>query len=627
MSRTILTNAFLAYKAQCEATNQPVVMDEFVFALIPNQDHNAPINPNEALPEDAHIKGRFTVTKKGMINPNAVVYSIILGTEIGSWDFNWIGLVNSQTNTVGAISHVKTQSKTQAEPGNNTEGDTLARNIITPYINASNLTQITVTAEVWQLDFNNRLTAIDERIRIDSMDMYGHASFIQDGWELTSSNGAVSLAAGIAYIAGLRCVNIDTMPINLNGLILPKTVYLEACLMGSVNSAWEIVTNITIADSHPPVRTENGITYYSNPIAIITSIDNITDLRPIDWRTAHLDKNKDPHAQYLLKEKAATNEDIDANSTNKKFIELPQLWRVINPIKDRVNEALSVAHSKWTYAVASTTVYGATKLSGAVNSTSEALAATSSAVKKAYDLAASKMTKAQGDSWYWKRGETVTNSTKLNNKTNSTAATGSTIAERESSGDLFARLFRSNYQDESAISGGLAFRKSTSDNYIRFCNNVAAIRTWLSVFSKAEGDGRYVAKSQVSSSTSSTSTTNVANSKGLKDVMDRANAAYNKAVSGSYEASVYKGTDANNMTYPIGHITNAVDGGYIRNRLNIHTYLRLMHTSNNGNSYATDNYTGHQKPDGGDHVSGTWAIRFWTNSAGNVWGAAVQRIL
>ncbi|RYU41905.1 hypothetical protein ERW49_18640 [Aliivibrio finisterrensis] len=195
-----------------------------------------------------------------------------------------------------------------------------------------------------------------------------------------------------------------------------------------------------------------------------------------------------------LKEKTATDEDVDSQSNANKLIALPQFWRIINPIKDRVNEALSVAHSKWTYVQASLTTYGATKLSSAVNSTSESLAATSKAVKLVADIANSKITKAQADLWYWKRGETVTNSTKLNNKTNSNTADPITIAERNSDGDLLARLFRSSGSNENEMSGGLAFRKSTSDNYIRFCNNIPAIRSWLRVFSEAEGDARYVAK-------------------------------------------------------------------------------------------------------------------------------------
>jgi hypothetical protein len=212
-----------------------------------------------------------------------------------------------------------------------------------------------------------------------------------------------------------------------------------------------------------------------------------------DVNSGILAKERLPNASTAVKGAVQLNDTVTSTSTTQALTanKGKSIW-------DRANEALNAAHAKWTYVQASLTVYGATKLSSAINSTSEVLAATPKAVKVVADIANSKITKAQADLWYWKRGETVTNSTRLNNKNNATAATASTIAERDSSGDLFARLFRSNYQDEGAISGGLAFRKSTSDNYIRFCNNVAAIRAWLGVFSKAEGDARYVAKSSSS---------------------------------------------------------------------------------------------------------------------------------
>ncbi|GEK13212.1 phage tail-collar fiber domain-containing protein [Aliivibrio fischeri] len=298
MSKTILTNAFATYKAQCETENKPIVMNEFVFALVPDQDINDPINPDEILPPDNQIKGRFPISQKGMINPDAVVYSIILGTDIGTWDFNWIGLVNSETNLVGAITHVKTQSKTKSDKENNIAGDTLNRNIVTPYTNASALTQITVSADVWQLDFNNRLLAIDERFRIDNIDLYDQAAFIGDSWKASSTNGAISLSPGVAYIGGLRCENTDNLAINVNGFTPPVTLYVEASFTGQINSAWEVNSEIVIAKSHPETRTENGVTYYSAPIAIIESDHSVKDLRVLDWRTDHLDPNQNPHPQY-----------------------------------------------------------------------------------------------------------------------------------------------------------------------------------------------------------------------------------------------------------------------------------------------------------------------------------------
>lgn len=82
---------------------------------------------------------------------------------------------------------------------------------------------------------------------------------------------------------------------------------------------------------------------------------------------------------------------------------------------NKANQALSAANGKWTYVTATLSRYGAVKLSSAVNSTSEALAATPKAVKAAYDLAASKITKVQGDSYYLGKTATSANSNKLGN--------------------------------------------------------------------------------------------------------------------------------------------------------------------------------------------------------------------
>lgn len=88
----------------------------------------------------------------------------------------------------------------------------------------------------------------------------------------------------------------------------------------------------------------------------------------------------------------------------------------------------------------------------------------------------------------------------------STAATVSTIAVRDSSGDIWCRLVRSTYTNQSTISGALAFRvNNSSDNYVRFCSNTAAIRTWLGVASSSHTHTYYWANIKVSTS-SSTST-------------------------------------------------------------------------------------------------------------------------
>ena len=60
-------------------------------------------------------------------------------------------------------------------------------------------------------------------------------------------------------------------------------------------------------------------------------------------------------------------------------------------------------------------------------------------------------------------------------------AQGSTIASRDSSGDVHARLFRSNYATQTSNIGSsadIAFRNDTSDNYIRFVDGTRFVN-WL----------------------------------------------------------------------------------------------------------------------------------------------------
>lgn len=93
---------------------------------------------------------------------------------------------------------------------------------------------------------------------------------------------------------------------------------------------------------------------------------------------------------------------------------------------------------------------------------------------------------------YLGKTATATNSNKLGGYSLTASSTADTVARRDGAADLSARLFRSNYGNQSDISGAIAFRRSTSDNYIRFCSNMAAVRAFVDVYSKSEADGRYL---------------------------------------------------------------------------------------------------------------------------------------
>lgn len=59
-------------------------------------------------------------------------------------------------------------------------------------------------------------------------------------------------------------------------------------------------------------------------------------------------------------------------------------------------------------------------------------------------------------------------------------ATANTLVLRDGSADVNARLLRTTFGDESAMSGAIAFRVNNStNNYTRYCNNPESVRNWM----------------------------------------------------------------------------------------------------------------------------------------------------
>lgn len=99
-------------------------------------------------------------------------------------------------------------------------------------------------------------------------------------------------------------------------------------------------------------------------------------------------------------------------------------------------------------------------------------------------------------------GGTAVNASKLNNKSESAAATANTIVSRDSAGDVVARLLRTSYADQSNFSGAIAFRiNNSTDNYTRYCNSPSAVRTWLGALALSGGTMTGALSSSVTSST------------------------------------------------------------------------------------------------------------------------------
>ncbi|HCG5140307.1 TPA: phage tail protein [Vibrio parahaemolyticus] len=410
MSQTIITKAFESYKAQQEALLQPVELNEFVLANVPNLDPSQPIDREAGVPE-AHIVHVCDVHQSGYINPNAVVYSITLDTTVGDFAFNWIGLRNKQSGVLCAVTHLLPISKYQSVVGVQ-NGNAITRSILMSYVGAQQATGITVDASTWQIDFTARLHGIDEAERLSNRDHYGVASFFADGFEVYRHSGQVYCRQGLCYIEGVRSERLDNTLLTIK----PSTVqyvYVDTSWQGHITGRWQSVVELIVSDDERAHYVDtSGFLHYISKVATIKADGTIIDERQVLM-------------EFEPKLNAATNAEIDSRSSALKHIKLPQFWYALmgyaqsnhahdddyylkaqvdsklagkvdkSSVTDSTSSTSSIlvasakaiktvkdlAQSKWTYVTATVSRYGAVLLSNSYTGTSQTKAVTEKALR------------------------------------------------------------------------------------------------------------------------------------------------------------------------------------------------------------------------------------------------------
>lgn len=335
MSQTAITLAFEQWKASQAVTGEPVLLDEFVFANVPGLDASKPVDRKETLPPAAQIVHRQAVSRKGVVNENAVVHSVVLGAEVGDFSFNWIGLINKASNTLAMIVHAPLQQKLKTKDGQ--QGNVLTRSFLMEYNGAQAETGINTPAETWQIDFTARMAGMDERQRLENIDLYGAAAFLGNGYLVAKSGSQYFVTAGAGYVRGLRAQLAANQ--NITVATTPVKVWLDVAWTGTLTSAWGVASKITVAATLADY-VQNGVQHYVFAVASIDASGNITDLRPKG-------SLNDQSASDALKKHEQSRNHPDATTAAKGF----------------------------------------TQLSSALDSVSESLAATPKAVKAANDNA------------------------------------------------------------------------------------------------------------------------------------------------------------------------------------------------------------------------------------------------
>jgi hypothetical protein len=260
-----------------QSVNGGLTIVNFVLANVPDLGAE-PADRIAVMPDPSLIVDTLPFTKRGYVNPNQVVYSLVMGSNLGDYDFNWIGLVD-EDGVLVVVSHVPNIQKHKSVGG--VPGNTITRNFLIEYTDIQNITATTVPVETWQIDFSDRLNGIDERERLANLDIYGHEGFLVDGWKVTGSAGTYSVDAGIGYVGGIRAKNIA--PQEITTATFPNEIWLNVSLQGDISDMTVVAEFVIDTGPFADYVDGNGVTHYLTKIVDIDAAGDVNDERVITY--------------------------------------------------------------------------------------------------------------------------------------------------------------------------------------------------------------------------------------------------------------------------------------------------------------------------------------------------------
>lgn len=296
---TAITLAGETLIAQKHISGEALVIDRIILANIPDLDLAQPVDRAQGKPAQNRIVYDYVIPDdyKGFVNPNQVVYSMLLGSDIGNFQFNWLGLYSSEDQMLIAVTQLPLTDKWQTDTTTNRLGNNLTRNFLLQFSGAKAVTNITVEAKTWQVDFTARLRSIDERERLSNRDIYGRSCFFNDGFKVVKSGSYYVLKAGAGYVEGIRCVLKADTPLTVSAL--PKNVFLDVSLQQQGSDVVPVITP-QLGSNWIDYTDGNNVRHYCIKVAEISAAGVVKDVRRTEAVTSdlveYLKRRTDNHA-------------------------------------------------------------------------------------------------------------------------------------------------------------------------------------------------------------------------------------------------------------------------------------------------------------------------------------------
>nr|WP_260842259.1 phage tail protein [Gilliamella apicola] len=278
MSKTAIVKSGENFFIKQLSKSQPIKLDRVIFANVPGINSNTDVDANEQMPDASQIVHSAPVTQSGLLNDRTVVYSVILDTNVGDFSFNYIGLVNAETNTLCLVMHTDLTKKIKT--AGQRQGNTITESIWLEMDNASESTGITVNAETWQIDYSKRLAGEDERIRLTNYDLYNRIA-INTGLNITKLHNQLTVSPGIVYINGLRVQLSESIIVVVEH---NQSLYVDAWLAGTTTGEWTVKFNL-IAGANLRDYHDGNFQHYVERIASVDNVGNLIKVNPKSFVT------------------------------------------------------------------------------------------------------------------------------------------------------------------------------------------------------------------------------------------------------------------------------------------------------------------------------------------------------
>ncbi|WP_241186848.1 phage tail protein [Klebsiella michiganensis] len=182
-------------------------------------------------------------------------------------------MVDSESDTLLMIVHTAEQQKIKTAAG--IQGNTLSRNLMMEFSGAAAASQITVTAETWQIDYSARLRSMDESRRVVRIDYYGEAAFRDNGFLITATGGVLHATPGLGYVAGLR---VELSEATAVAAVSDTGVWVDVVWSGTVTGAWAYTFTMRTGEGLTDYTDAAGFQHYVAQIADVRN-GTVTDLR------------------------------------------------------------------------------------------------------------------------------------------------------------------------------------------------------------------------------------------------------------------------------------------------------------------------------------------------------------